>query len=279
VGLLGIRKVRALKRNNDVEGLITVLLDKSMSGPERRAAAVYLGDLGDARAVHPLITTLKDHVVRGLSAQALGNIGDHRAVFPLRTLFSTTGNDLVRLRAENAVKQMANRDGDAIRIAFEAQSERIAAGVDEFAARAASRVDDWIDCPICGGAFEERAPRAAHCSYCGFYFTDSGSVPVVSFRKETMGVLEGSNRHMFPKEYIASLGFTPIGLHIGPAGLFPVPLAWILIDDYEAEPHQTLSLATALLDSVAKRGHPAWEATATTINQALDSVAKRGHPA
>jgi len=255
VGLLGIRKVRALKRNNDVEGLITVLLDKSMSGPERRAAAVYLGDLGDARAVHPLITTLTDHVVRGPSAQALGNIGDYRAVLPLYVLAKTTDNHIVQARAEKAFSQLGQSDPDAFRNAYKAQGDRLTAGLDEFAARSASGVDDWIDCPLCGDAFAERVERAAHCSYCGYYFTDSGRVPLVSFRKETVGLLEGSSPYFFPVEYIASLGFRPFGTP--EVAMFPVPLTWILIDDYEAEPHQTLSLHGGFMKRVAERKHPA----------------------
>jgi len=51
----------------------------------REAAAHVLGDLGDTRAVGPLIKALKDHspLVRAAAAEALGKLGDPRAVEPL----------------------------------------------------------------------------------------------------------------------------------------------------------------------------------------------------
>lgn len=51
----------------------------------RQAAASALGEIGDARAVEPLIQTLEDRdsLVAGKAAQALGRIGDARAVEPL----------------------------------------------------------------------------------------------------------------------------------------------------------------------------------------------------
>jgi len=51
----------------------------------RQAAAEALGELGDARAVGPLIVALQDGdvEVRRAAAWALGEIGDARAVDPL----------------------------------------------------------------------------------------------------------------------------------------------------------------------------------------------------
>ena len=48
-------------------------------------AAQALGEIGDPRAVEPLINALNDRdwIVRGASAEALGKIGDPRAVEPL----------------------------------------------------------------------------------------------------------------------------------------------------------------------------------------------------
>ena len=52
---------------------------------KRRAAAEALGQLGDKRAVEPLIAALQDDVenVRQAAAEALGQLGDERAVEPL----------------------------------------------------------------------------------------------------------------------------------------------------------------------------------------------------
>jgi len=63
--------------------LIAVLKDKDSD--IRIAAAETLGQIGDARAVEPLITALKDTGVRYASAYALGKIGDARAIEPLLT--------------------------------------------------------------------------------------------------------------------------------------------------------------------------------------------------
>jgi hypothetical protein len=66
-----------------VEPLIAALKDRDWD--VRRAAAQALGLIGDVRGVEPLIVTLKDRFdgVRKAAAQALGKIGDVRAVMPL----------------------------------------------------------------------------------------------------------------------------------------------------------------------------------------------------
>jgi HEAT repeat protein len=66
-----------------VEPLIKALSD---GGQEvRESAARALGEIGDKRAVKPLIKALEDedYSVRAIAAGALGNIGDKRAVEPL----------------------------------------------------------------------------------------------------------------------------------------------------------------------------------------------------
>jgi small nuclear ribonucleoprotein (snRNP)-like protein len=68
-----------------VEPLITALWSHSKGG--RKGAAIALGQLRDERAVEPLITALSDDspdVVRS-AATALGELGDKRAVEPLIT--------------------------------------------------------------------------------------------------------------------------------------------------------------------------------------------------
>ena len=49
----------------------------------RKDAAQSLGEIGDPRAVQPLIVALKERFVGTVSATALGKIGDPRAVAPL----------------------------------------------------------------------------------------------------------------------------------------------------------------------------------------------------
>jgi hypothetical protein len=75
-GLFGPPDVQKLKANRDIEGLIKALdYEKDLS--VRSAAADALGKTGDARAVEPLITILKDgdKDVRKAAADALDKLG------------------------------------------------------------------------------------------------------------------------------------------------------------------------------------------------------------
>lgn len=80
---------RALGQIGDsraVEPLVAVLKDKDEYSSLRLDAARALGQIGDTRAVEPLIVALKDQELgkrRSLVARALGQIGDTRAVEPL----------------------------------------------------------------------------------------------------------------------------------------------------------------------------------------------------
>jgi len=67
------------------ESLAAALNDKDESVPVRLAAAKALVEIGDARAVEPLIGMLEsgDVWLRGGAAEALGKTGDARAVEPL----------------------------------------------------------------------------------------------------------------------------------------------------------------------------------------------------
>ncbi len=64
-----------------VEPLIAHLGDEATF--VRGSAAAALGQIGDPRAVEPLIAALKNFVTRNSAAAALGQIGDPRAVEPL----------------------------------------------------------------------------------------------------------------------------------------------------------------------------------------------------
>lgn len=66
-GLFGPPDVQKLKANRDIDGLIKALdYEKDLS--VRSAAADALGKTGDAPAVEPLITVLKDGKMRGFKA-------------------------------------------------------------------------------------------------------------------------------------------------------------------------------------------------------------------
>ena len=79
--LFGPPNVEKLKAKRDVKGLIKAL-GYQKDGHVRNAAAGVLGQIGDTRAVEPLIAALKDESwgVRHYAAEALGQIGDTRAV-------------------------------------------------------------------------------------------------------------------------------------------------------------------------------------------------------
>src|SRR5205085_2294162 len=63
-----------------VEPLVQVLDDEDVG--VREAATFALGELGDGRAVEGLIKRLKDDVlgIRSLAAEALGKLGEERAL-------------------------------------------------------------------------------------------------------------------------------------------------------------------------------------------------------
>ena len=79
-----------------VEPLIEALRGEGVSLDQRWLAAEALGDIGDARAVGPLIHALKDDIARAgyigelaaVVVEALGDIGDERAVPALTEVLS-----------------------------------------------------------------------------------------------------------------------------------------------------------------------------------------------
>ena len=82
--LFGSPNVTRLAAKKDVKGLIEALDYKKDPGV-RGSASIALGQIGDARAVEPLIVALKDKKldVRTRAARALVQIGDARAVHQL----------------------------------------------------------------------------------------------------------------------------------------------------------------------------------------------------
>ena len=79
--------VEKMKAKKNVKGLIKVLGHRDYH--LRASAAFALGETGDARAVEPLIASLKDSAsfVCIYAAGALGKIGDARGVEPLIAIF------------------------------------------------------------------------------------------------------------------------------------------------------------------------------------------------
>ncbi len=81
------RAAEALVRicTSNIEPLLETLKDISRGYRARSKVALVLGQIGDARAIEPLITALKRYQqdVRQAATEALGEIGDPRAVEPL----------------------------------------------------------------------------------------------------------------------------------------------------------------------------------------------------
>ena len=85
--------VETMENKGDVEGLIRVL-KHTRSGKVRNAAEKALSRMGEP-AVEPLIRTLEHEMweVRRAAAYVLGNIGDRRAVEPLIEALSDEDED------------------------------------------------------------------------------------------------------------------------------------------------------------------------------------------
>ena len=88
-----------------VKPLIEALKDGAEDVAVRMKAAEVLGEIGDERAVEPLIQALKDkdEFVRQCAAEALGEIGDERAV---ETLNQALKDEWVREEAAKALKKI-----------------------------------------------------------------------------------------------------------------------------------------------------------------------------
>ena len=86
--VIGLASAELLKRSSAFDSLVQTLGDASHSGSDRVSAATELGEMGDVRAVEPLIAALENKsetewVVYTRAAKALAKIGDPRAVEPL----------------------------------------------------------------------------------------------------------------------------------------------------------------------------------------------------
>lgn len=97
--------------------LLTTILTDSKNEYVRREAAEALGQIGEGRAVEPLIAALKDphKYVRRKVAEVLGQIGDARASEPLFAALKDT-DAYMRRKAAEALEQIGDaRAPDAIR--------------------------------------------------------------------------------------------------------------------------------------------------------------------
>lgn len=122
------KRIQDLIERKDVNGLVAELTDKSMD--VRVSAAVALGDIGDKRAVEPLIRTLNDTTdypviwvplqvpcipidARGEAALALGKIGGKAAVEALQAITDTNPEKghYRGLSVNEAVKKALNELG------------------------------------------------------------------------------------------------------------------------------------------------------------------------
>lgn len=116
-GLFGPPNVEKLKAKRDIQGLIKALSYKKDSGEienvsVRAAAAQALGEIGDVRAVEPLLAALQDKysLVLQTVAKALGQIGDIRAIDPLLAL---TKKGFAHDDSRKAVKEALVKLGSA----------------------------------------------------------------------------------------------------------------------------------------------------------------------
>ena len=108
--------IDSLEKKKDVEGLIKALENKDYL--LRKEAARSLKKVGDARAVEPLIKSLKyeswqgKHAllssVREYSAEALSSIGDEQAIEPLIQSVKEDADDEVRWRSVYALGKIGN---------------------------------------------------------------------------------------------------------------------------------------------------------------------------
>ena len=93
------------KHVGDVDTLIGLL--KSRYQLDREKAADFLGEIGDPKAVPPLIEALGDPVISWIAAESLGKLRDARAVQPLIASLAS-GEKWLRRNAAIALGQIGD---------------------------------------------------------------------------------------------------------------------------------------------------------------------------
>lgn len=108
----------------------------------RKTSIRTLAELGDKRAVEPLIACLKhdDPDTREVAAKALGNLGDERAVQPLITVMKADPDASVRQQAAEALGKLGSKRAvEPLIAALQDDKDRF---VRHAAARALGRIGD-----------------------------------------------------------------------------------------------------------------------------------------
>ncbi len=96
--------------NQDVELIIELLKDRDCK--VRQETAYMLGQVGDVRAVEPLISALlndSDLLVREFAVEALNKFGDPRAIAPLTSVLNDQDPN-IGYAARNAIESIRNRN-------------------------------------------------------------------------------------------------------------------------------------------------------------------------
>lgn len=156
---------RSMRRNRDIDGLVSLL--ESPDDRVRVQAVDALGDLGDSRAVQPLIRALRDrspyvreHAARFLGCDDRSSLGCATAepVAPLLELFDDE-DELVRVEAARSV-------GEHPLASSRAPLERLAAGdpspqVRRAAARALGHIASVASRPVLEALARDPDPLVA----------------------------------------------------------------------------------------------------------------------
>lgn len=115
MSLFGPPDVERLKEKKRLQGLQRALAYKH-DADIRQQAARALAEIGDPRAVEPLVATLQDSSpeVREATTRALGQLGDARAVKPLINQLRDWRSDRLCNAARDALVQIGNPAVDAL---------------------------------------------------------------------------------------------------------------------------------------------------------------------
>lgn len=135
---------------------IEVQLQKLKHGdaPARYTAAARLGKLGDKNAVEHLLAALADldQMVLDNVIFALGELGDARAVYPLIRLVRTGGSERLRKSAAKALGLLGNPDAiDALVVALSDKDFKVR----KSAARSLGQIGDERAAPALAAAVDD----------------------------------------------------------------------------------------------------------------------------
>ncbi len=108
------KKIISMSKGSKDKKIVPHLINILVSDPHdenRRNAASALGDLGDNRAIEPLIMSLSqdDEYVTVNSAWALGKLGDLRAIDPLFQLYESTQSKTVKNSLQKSLIDLASK--------------------------------------------------------------------------------------------------------------------------------------------------------------------------